>query len=59
VIRLRRMRLAGHIACMGKERNNKVSVRKSEGKRPVERPRHTWEDNTYTYLLKIMCKNVY
>jgi hypothetical protein len=39
----RRMRWAGHMACMGKERKvYKVSVGKPEGKRPLGRPRHRW-----------------
>jgi hypothetical protein len=38
------MRWAGHVACMGEERNVfKVLVGKSEGKRPLGRPRHRWE----------------
>jgi hypothetical protein len=33
-----RMRLAGHVACMGEMRNaQKVRVRKSEGKTPLKR----------------------
>jgi hypothetical protein len=37
----RRMRWAGHVACMGEERKvYKVLV----GKRPLRRPRHRWED---------------
>jgi hypothetical protein len=39
------MRWEGHVACMGEERNVcKVLVGKSEGKRPLGRPRHRWED---------------
>jgi len=41
------MRWEGHRACMGKKRNvYRVLVRKSEGKRPLGRPRLRWEDNT-------------
>jgi hypothetical protein len=41
----RRMRWAGHVACMGEERKvYKVLVRKPEGKRPLRRPRRRWED---------------
>jgi hypothetical protein len=44
-IKLRRMRWAGHVACMGQEREEyKVLVGKSEGKRRLGRPRHRWED---------------
>jgi hypothetical protein len=45
VVKLRRMRLTGHVACMGEERGvHRVLVGKPEGKRPLGRPRHTWED---------------
>jgi len=41
-----RMRWAGHVASMGEKRGvNRVLVRKSEGKRPLGRPRSRWEDN--------------
>jgi hypothetical protein len=40
-VKSRRMRLAGHVARMGEERKvYKVLVGKTEGKRPLERPRH-------------------
>ena len=46
VIKLRRMRWAGHVACMGESRAvYRVLVGKPEGTRPVGRPRHRWEDN--------------
>ena len=46
VIKLRRMRWAGHVACMEEGRGvHKVLVGKAEGKRPLERPRRRWEDN--------------
>jgi hypothetical protein len=39
------MRWAGHVACVGEERKlYKVLVGKPEGKRPLGRPRHRWED---------------
>jgi hypothetical protein len=39
------MRWAGHAAHMGEERNvYRVLMVKSEGKRPLGRPRHIWED---------------
>ena len=45
VIKLRRMRLAGHVAHMGEERGMyRVLVEKLEGKRPLGRPRHRWVD---------------
>jgi hypothetical protein len=44
MIKSRRMRLAGHVACMGGMRNvYKVLVGKSEGKRPFGRPAPSWE----------------
>jgi hypothetical protein len=49
VIKSRRMRLEGHVARMeeGKGRY-RVLVGKPEGKRPLGRPRHRWEDNIKT-----------
>jgi hypothetical protein len=35
---------AGHVARMGKERDVKVLVVKSEGKRPLGRQSRRWED---------------
>jgi hypothetical protein len=46
VVKLRRMRWAGHVAHMGEDRGvYRVLVGKPEGKRPLGRPRHRWEDN--------------
>jgi hypothetical protein len=46
VIKSRRMRWAGHVARMGKVRGvYRVLVGRSEGKRPMGRPRRRWEDN--------------
>jgi hypothetical protein len=47
VIKSRRMRWAGHVACK-RERKGVlgVLVGKPEGKRPLGRPRRRWEDNT-------------
>ena len=43
VIKSRRMRWAGHVARMGEERGAyRVLVGKSEGKRPLGRPRRRW-----------------
>jgi len=37
---------AGHVACMGEmSRAHKILAGKSERKRPLGRPRRTWEDN--------------
>jgi hypothetical protein len=44
-IKSRRVRWAGHVACMGQARKMyKVLVGKPEGKRPLGRQRHRWED---------------
>ena len=46
VIKSRRMRWAGHVARMGERRAAyRVLVGKPEGKRPLGRPRHRWEEN--------------
>ena len=46
VIKPRRMRWAGHVACMGEERGAyRVLVGKPEGKRSLGRPRRRWVDN--------------
>jgi hypothetical protein len=46
VVKLRRMRWAGHVVHMGEERwVHRVLVGKPEGKRPLGRPRRRWEDN--------------
>jgi hypothetical protein len=53
-VKSRRMRWAGHVACMGEERKvYKVSVGKPEGKRPLERPRRRWEDGIRMVLGEI------
>ncbi|KAJ4443744.1 hypothetical protein ANN_05522 [Periplaneta americana] len=45
-IKSRRLRWAGHVARMGESRNAyRVLVGRSEGKRPLGRPRRRWEDN--------------
>jgi len=42
----RRKRWAGHVAPMGEERGvYRVLVGKSDGKRPLGRPRRRWVDN--------------
>ena len=46
VVKWRRMRWAGHVARMGEDRGvHRVLVGKTEGKRPLGRPRRRWEDN--------------
>jgi len=54
VIKLRRMRWAGHVARMGVERGVcRVLVGKPEGKRPLGRPRRRWVDNIRTDLQEV------
>jgi hypothetical protein len=46
VIKSRRMRWAGHVARMGEGRGAfRILVGRSEGRRPLGRPRRRWEDN--------------
>jgi hypothetical protein len=46
VIKVRRMRWTGHVARMGEVRGAfYILVGKSEGRRPLGRPRRRWEDN--------------
>ena len=46
VVKSRRMRWAGHVARMVEGRGvHRVLVGKPEGKRPLVRPRRSWEDN--------------
>jgi hypothetical protein len=53
-IKSRRMRWAGHVARMGEGRNvYRVLMGKSEGKRPLERPRRRWEDGIKMGLREI------
>jgi hypothetical protein len=45
-IKSRRLRWAGHVARMGERRGSyRALVGKPEGRRPLGRPRHRWEDN--------------
>jgi hypothetical protein len=55
VIKLRRMRWAGHVDRMGYERKTyRLLVGKPEGKRPLGRPRHRWvNDNIKMDLLEV------
>jgi len=56
VIKSRRMRWAGHVACMGEERGvYRVLVQKPEGKRPLGRPWRRWVDNIRMDLQEVGC----
>ena len=54
VIKLRRMRWVGHVACMGERRGvYRVLVRKPEGKRQLGKPRRRWEENIKLNLQEV------
>jgi hypothetical protein len=58
-IESRRMRWAGHVARMGEERNvYEVLMGKPQGKRPLARPRHGWEDGIRMDHKEIGCGSV-
>jgi hypothetical protein len=53
-VKSRQMRWVGHVARMGEERKvYKVLAGKPEGKRPLGRPRHRWEDGIRMDLREI------
>ncbi|KAJ4428093.1 hypothetical protein ANN_24107 [Periplaneta americana] len=53
-IKSRHLRWAGHVARMGESRNAyRVLVGRSEGKRPLGRPRRRWKDNIKMYLREV------
>jgi hypothetical protein len=55
VVKSRRMRWVRHVARMGEDRGvHRVLVGKPEGKRPLGRPRHRWEDNIKMDLQKVV-----
>jgi hypothetical protein len=54
IIKLRRMRWAGHVARMGEKRNMcRLLIGKPEEKRPLGRPRRRWMDNIKMDILEI------
>jgi len=56
LIKSRRMRWAGHVACMGERRGvYRVLLGKYEGKRPFGRPRRRWEDNIKMDIQEVEC----
>jgi len=56
VIKLRRMRWAGHVARMGEKRGMyRVLLGKPEGRRPLGRPRRRWVDNIRMDLKEVGC----
>ena len=59
VIKSRRMRLARQVASMVERRGvYGVLLKKSEGKRPLGRPRLRWEDNIKMDLQEVGCGGV-
>jgi hypothetical protein len=50
VMKSRRMRWAGILICGGEERCIQGLMGKPEGKGPLGRPSHRWEDNIKIYL---------
>jgi len=57
VMKLRRMRWAGQVARLGEGRGvYRVLVGKPEGKRPLGRLRHRWEDNIKMDLQEEGCE---
>jgi hypothetical protein len=56
VIKLRRMRWAGRVACLGEGRGAyRILVGRPEGRRPLGRPRRRWEDNIKMDLQEVGC----
>jgi hypothetical protein len=54
VIKSRRMRCAGHVTCIGEGKGvYRVLVGRPEGKRPLGRPGHRWEENIKMDLREI------
>jgi hypothetical protein len=54
IMKSKRVRWAGNLACMGKKRNAyRILVGKPEGKRLLGRPRHRWEDSIKMDLREI------
>jgi hypothetical protein len=59
MIKSRRMRWMGHVTHMAEIRNSyKILVQKPEGKRPLKRPKHRWEDYIKIYLREIGLEGV-
>jgi hypothetical protein len=59
MIKSTRMRWRVHVECIERMRNSyKISVGKTEGERPLRRPRHRWKDNIRMDLKEIGWKAV-
>ena len=58
-IKSRRMKWSGHVVYMGERRAAyRVLVGKPEGKKPVGRPRHRWENNIKMDLQEVGCEGM-
>jgi hypothetical protein len=56
VIKSRKMRTEGHVAIIGENRGvYRVLVGKPERKKPLERPKHRWENNIKIDLQEVGC----
>jgi hypothetical protein len=56
MIKSKRMRWAGNVACMGERRDvYRALVGTTDRKRPLGRPRHKWEDNIKMDLQEVGC----
>jgi hypothetical protein len=53
--KIEKNKMGGHVACMGEGGIYRVLVGKPEGKRPLGRPRHRWEDNIKIDLQDVGC----
>ena len=59
VIKSRRMRWVGHLACIGDwKRVYRVLVVKPEGNRTLGRPRLRWEDNIKMDVKEVGCEGM-
>jgi hypothetical protein len=48
------MRWAANVPRIREKNELRVLVRKPEGKRPIGRPRHSWEDNIVVCIAVVM-----
>ena len=56
VIKLRKNEMGGHVASSGERRGvYRISMGKLEGKRPLGRRRHRWEDDIKMDLKEVWC----
>ena len=59
VIKSRRMGWVGHVARMGeKEGVDRALLGKPEGKRPLGRPQHIWEDKIKWTIQEVWCGGI-